>query len=801
VLAMPTQNLDGVWADAASTGALAGVRVVDLGQYIAGPLAVTLLADQGASVIRINPPGGPRLNAPANALLHRRRRTIELDLRDPLDLRRARALIASADVVVENFRPGVADRLGVGPQLSCARSQRLVYCSLPGFGATDPRASQSGWEGVVMAAAGAYASDLALAMVPGAADVPTKSQLSNLPLASVFGAIEGALGVVSALVARDRDGSGQWLEVPLFDALFEAIGNRGLTFERNQPTQTHFGSAFYRCADGRCVVFMVGFFRHLEWFVAGIGKQDWIDGGLVDYDRLTSDPSAREELRRRLAVVFASRSAAEWEDFGRTQGSPIGMLRSTGEWMATEHAVQSGTLIDVADPDLGRVRVPGPVASLHGLPNGSAAVRGTEAHDLSVVAAIDAALADSGQSDGDVAISLAPESANREPPLTGIRVLDMSRIFAAPTAAKLLAQLGADVIKVDEDPSGLGAAFTMPIAHEHLNLGKRSIMLNLKDPEDFAIFTRLVTEADVVVENWTMGTAERLGVDQASLRRYSPDIIYVYLNANGREGPWSVDRGYADLATVMSGISERTAGSELPPTGSWVLMHTPPWSYTDYAAGVLGAFGAVVALYERTRSGKGRLVETSLLRAAAIEQVLEITGSVDSDGQLAAGLTSTAGQARLNAIANSPRAHSYPTADGRIFVSTPAGRTAPVLRALGIDAEPVPENVVHAMRQALKNWSTADAVDALLRAGAGAHEVVSIERLMRPGGIAEQRGIRIQGSSPRYGKLVMPGPVIRFGRTPMRAGAIPGPFGCDRDEILAAIADPPDSNVGGAPPD
>src|SRR5437870_8277935 len=131
---------------------LDGVRVIDFGQYIAGPLAAMLLADQGADVIRVDPPGGPRSDTPANATWHRNKRSIVLDLKSPTDHDIAHRLIESADVVVENFRPGVMDRLRLGPEAMIAANPRLIYCSLPGFAADDPRAGVPSWEGVVGAA-------------------------------------------------------------------------------------------------------------------------------------------------------------------------------------------------------------------------------------------------------------------------------------------------------------------------------------------------------------------------------------------------------------------------------------------------------------------------------------------------------------------------------------------------------------------------------------------------------------------------------------------------------------------------
>src|SRR5580765_991944 len=112
--------------------ALDGVRVVDFGQWIAGPLAAMLLADQGAEVVHVDPPGGPRLASAANATLNRGKQHLVLDLKRGADLATARHLIERADVVVENFRPTVMDRLGLGSDGVMRGSPHLIYCSLPG---------------------------------------------------------------------------------------------------------------------------------------------------------------------------------------------------------------------------------------------------------------------------------------------------------------------------------------------------------------------------------------------------------------------------------------------------------------------------------------------------------------------------------------------------------------------------------------------------------------------------------------------------------------------------------------------
>ena len=137
---------------------LDGVRVIDFGQYIAGPLTAMLLADQGADVIRVDPPGGPLWDTPANATWNRGKHSITLHLKQPDDLAVATRLIASADVMIENFRPGVMERLGLGWQTASSSNPRLIYCSLPGFASDDPRAQVRAFEGVIGAATATYRS-------------------------------------------------------------------------------------------------------------------------------------------------------------------------------------------------------------------------------------------------------------------------------------------------------------------------------------------------------------------------------------------------------------------------------------------------------------------------------------------------------------------------------------------------------------------------------------------------------------------------------------------------------------------
>ncbi|MEA2274410.1 MAG: hypothetical protein QOI98_3118, partial [Solirubrobacteraceae bacterium] len=239
-------------------GALEGIRVVDFGHYIAGPLAAVLMADNGAEVIHVDPPAGPRWDAAADAFYNRGKQRITLDLKRRDDLDIGRRLIERADVVIENFRPGALDRLGVGATAMTEMNPRLVYCSLPAIAREDPRADVPGWDGLVEVATAGYRTIGEHWDHTGRAHVdvddPSRPLFTAIPVASNFAAFLGATCTVMALIARERTGSGQRVEVPLAEAMVEAYSMfLALRVYRDAPPTATFpiSDLSYRCADGR----------------------------------------------------------------------------------------------------------------------------------------------------------------------------------------------------------------------------------------------------------------------------------------------------------------------------------------------------------------------------------------------------------------------------------------------------------------------------------------------------------------------------------------------------------------------
>ncbi len=201
-------------------------------------------------------------------------------------------------------------------------------------------------------------------------------------------------------------------------------------------------------------------------------------------------------------------------------------------------------------------------------------------------------------------------------PLSGIRVIELAHVMAGPVCGLMLGDMGADVVKVERLPNGDSSrAFLPPEVHGEsaafmmLNRGKRGIALDLRAEEGRAVVRRLVASADVIIENFRVGTMERMGLGYDELAALNDRVVYCQITGYGRTGPLSHQGGFDLIAQGYSGLMSVTGEA---PGRAPVKVGAP---VTDIAAGILAAFGVVSALFERTRTGKGQRVDTSLLEA------------------------------------------------------------------------------------------------------------------------------------------------------------------------------------------
>ncbi|TPE43432.1 CoA transferase, partial [Amaricoccus solimangrovi] len=553
---------------------LHGVKVIDFGQYIAGPAVAMILADFGATVVHVDPPSGPLWESPANATLNRNKLTLRLDLKSPEGLAEARGLIDEADILVENFRPGVMARLGLDPAALRAARPELITISIPGFASNDElRREWRAFESVIAAASGVF-TDMGLNRVL----MGINPCFSPLPLASAYGTMLAVSATVLALQARERTGLGDGIEVPLASAVMEGLTYNSLLVEdyparyktqREQEIERRranglpmnvsyselqeFLDPFYRsyeCKDGRTFYVVCPSHRnHAKRCLRTLGLYDeMVAAGLreepdtyLPVSEWSSDVSLgvyplpkfwADKIAARMKEVFLTRAAEEWERIfgeGLFPGTPQRWLR---EWLSDDHAEAAGLVVEVDDPEYGRMIQPGPMAWLE--ESGAAMLTPAPRRGVGFEEALAALRAHPTRLP-----ALAATGAGKGW-LEGVRVLDLCNVIAGPHGVSYLARFGAEVIKVDPAQPLYDCWNTVIFGMTHMR-GKKSVLAELKSPEGREIFERLLRSADVVVWNATDRQVKSLGLDAQSLARINPEAIFCQLDCFGgaRRGPRS----------------------------------------------------------------------------------------------------------------------------------------------------------------------------------------------------------------------------------------------------------------------
>ncbi len=738
-------------------GALDNIRVIDFGHFVAGPVTGMLLADQGADVIKIDPPGGPRFDTEANATWNRGKRSITLDLKNQDDAAIAKAMVDRADVLIENFRPGVMDRLGLGEAAVRPGNRRLIYTSIPAFGPEDARSVLPGWEGTVLAAADCFRpAALYRDMVqqlhrkPGERD--GSPSFTAEPMASMFAAMIGAVTISSALSLRDRTGEGQRIEVPLFDALIQSSGIYAMA---QLPFKAAFGSAMnpwdhqYRCADGRTIHIVCNDPEHAEALARLLERPDFVEQRMTE--RRLPNTTLEHDLILSLTEIFLTKSAAEWEALLCDQGFPVSVCRSSAEWLNHPQAIDGKHFLDIEDKVLGASRQPAPLVDLSRFEeNVTAPAPKPDEQRIEILEE----LAAGAVVERRTTIPNSPVLG----PLSGIRVIDLGTSLAGPACGRTLAELGAQVIKID-DPNRGGILY-----HHDVNRGKRSLLLDFDTDDGHELFWSLLGTADVVIESFLPGEAKELELDYETIRAERPDIIYASISAYGEDGPWADLEGHAETIQAMSGMQVRAGGHETP--SMW-----PYGMVTDYATGYAAAFGIVMAVLDRDRTGEGQRITASLIRTAGLLQSMFL---IDHDnktwnepaGPLALGLDATQSLYRCE--------------DGWIFLGADGpDQLEPVLGDVGGDLD-----------LKLTEWCeqrpVVDAVEHLIKHGMGAHELSWLnDAMMDP--VVVRRGLSVIRDHGSIGLLRTTGPGPWYSRSMVTAGKPASIPGADAESILAEI--------------
>ncbi|SHN46656.1 CaiB/BaiF CoA-transferase family protein [Cryptosporangium aurantiacum] len=598
---------------------LSGVRVLDLTD---GPAqwCGRYLADLGADVVLAEPPGGspsrfePPLHAGQSlpfALRNANKRTTVGA--PPSSGLPGAGLLATADIVLDSRR-------SVAP----GDYPDAVVVSITPFGNTGPYADWSAPEPVLAALGGV----LSRSGLPG-----------RPPLLPPAGLVDGVVGAHAAWVAlaaylrRLRTGAGEYVDVsalecvvhgfdPGFGTQGTAAAGRAETFPRDRPEARNFYPVF-ACRDGEVRICLLAK-RQWRAMFSWLGEPaEFAD---PRYDTIPARFAAADRLHPLIAALFRDLSREELVAEGVRRGVPVAAVLTVPEVLGADHFAVTGALDDVEIAPGVTARVPTGYVTLDGKRAGirTPALQADHAtwlpahpaEEVTPRAAGSAGAADAAGG-ADVAWAVPPVGAG-DPPLAGLRVLDLGVIVFGAELGRVFADLGADVVKVENPafPDGLrqsrrGSGTSASFAWGQRN--KRSIGVDLRHPDGAALFRALAAEADVVLANFKPGTLDALGFSPATLAALNPRLVISDSSAFGDTGPWSSRMGYGPLVRAATGVTARWRPASESDYCDGATV------YPDHIAAQLTAVAVLASVIGRVRTGRGRTVGVAQADVALLQ--------------------------------------------------------------------------------------------------------------------------------------------------------------------------------------
>ena len=593
----------------ANTGALEGLRVLDLSDE-SGRFAGKLLAEAGAGVVRLSSGvAGARMRGPAgerggvlNWWFDGGTRFVPFDLETSEGRDQFLQLARRTDLLIETEQPGRLAVLGLDyPELQ-KHNASLVHVSLTPFGRAGPRA---GWQvsDLVATALGGVLS------VSGDPDQPLNGwgrQAFNV--GGLYAAIAGLAGVH---LAR-RTGLGQHIDLSLHEAVISCTEQvlMGWFYQDRLPgvqreprgvyqrqRSLHWAGAFevMSCLDSEIMASLVpGAPALIRWMA-----EEGFDGVIAEIAAGKADPAGHIPERMEALRAFAATQLVHpFFLEGQRRHLAWGEVLTVAE-VARNPQLQARGFFRSVQWDGTEIQMPGPLFRTLSTPP-PAALPPQPRSALTLTLSQREREPDSAP--------LSPQFSVLSPPLAGMRVLDFTWVLAGPFATRLLADLGADVIKVQTEERSQGTNNSEHPYQAMWNRGKRSIALNMKHPRAAAIFRRLAEQSDIIVENFSAGVLERWGIGYDAASEWNERLIYIGMSGPGRNGPWRDFVTYAPTIHALSGLTHLTGlpGQEDIGIG---------YSYNDHASGLAGALAALEALEARRRTGRGQFIDLSQYEA------------------------------------------------------------------------------------------------------------------------------------------------------------------------------------------
>lgn len=579
--------------------ALQGIRVLDFTQGMAGPLATMILADFGAEVIRVEPAGGdPNWLHPAYLLWNRGKKSIELDTASEEMAR----LIGGADVLIESYRPGEADRMGFGYARAAQLNPQLVYVSITAFGQDGPYRNLRAYDGIVNARSGRMRDQGG--WQDGRPNYRAVNDTSYHTAMFTVQALLAALRVVSLT------GRGQRLDTSLLRGV-TSPNNPWRRFEGEElppvayPVQRResdiaAGNPAHlctECKDGRWIMHshvQLNLFR--AWMHA-IGF-DWIfaDERFKAAPFRFPDDADRVALNELIVARMKEKTSVEWMEVYVVNPDVCGeVMESTQEAIHHPQFIHNGHIVEIDDPRVGRMKQVGAIVKMDATP----AQIGTPAPQP-------------GQHTAEVLASASrprnviTPTANPRRPLEGVTTLELAAYLAAPFSGALLADLGARVIKVE--PLTGDPFRSMPTNENMIRCmqGKQSIALDLKAPKGQEILHKLVARADALMHNFRPDVPPRLGLDYETCSAVNPQLVYLYAGSYGSTGPHSARAAFNPTMGALTGNSVFQSGEGNIPMGD----QSP-----DPISGSGVGTALMLGLAAKWRTGRGQYMETTMMNS------------------------------------------------------------------------------------------------------------------------------------------------------------------------------------------
>ena len=612
---------------------LASLRVLDLSGED-GDAVTRLLADLGADVLKVEPPGGspsrtqlPTLRGTSLwfALHNANKRSTVLDPADPIDRDRLIELAGSADIVVDSGIPGQAAAYGTSCADLADRFPQLVALSVTDFGTTGPRSSWRATDPVLYALSGSLSRS-----------GPTTGTPVSPPdgIASATAAAQAAWAALVAYYNRLRCGTGDYIDFSRFEAVVMALdpafgahgqaaaGIRRPDTWRGRPKNQD-AYPILPCKDGyvRLCVMSPRQWRGLR---SWLGEPDEFQD--PKYDVLAARFAAWPRIGLLVQQLFADQTMKSLVAAGQSHGVPISAVLSPARILASDHFHAVGAITDAEV-------VPGVHAVV---PTGYYSVNGEHIGFRTPAPHV---------GDDDPRWLAEPTQAMArgevgQRPFDGVRIVDLGIIVAGGELSRLFGDLGAEVIKVENPdyPDGLrqvrvGDAMSESFAWTHRN--HLAFGVDLRSDAGKQVFGRLVAGADAVFANFKPGTLAALGFPYDTLHEFNPRVVLAESSAFGDRGPWSSRLGYGPLVRATAGVSMLWTDINAPQSedNSRHRFYDATTVFPDHVVGRITAIGALAALIHRDRTGDGARVHVS--QAEAVVNQLDaryVTDAVRADG-------------------------------------------------------------------------------------------------------------------------------------------------------------------------